>query len=236
MFSAQQNGAPFKGTSNSTLSELDKTVSTSALPSTPNFYLTLGDKTNPLPVSLVAFAAVRSGANALLSWTTASEQNNKGFNVQVSADGVNYRTLAFVASKSPNSSNELSYKYTDTETAKAGTRYYRLEQVDEDGKLNYSPVRAVGFDGAAATSVALVAYPNPFSDTIGLTVEGATTTDGAAYVQLVDMTGRMVRDQKVSLNGASLALGDLSGLRSGLYLAKVTLPDGTVQTVRVQKQ
>lgn len=236
MFSAQQNGAPFRGTANSTLIELDKTVTTIGLPSTPNFYLTLGDKTNPLPVSLVAFAAVRNGANTLLSWTTASEQNNKGFNVQVSADGVTYRTLAFVASKSPNSSNELSYKYIDVEAGKAGTRYYRLEQVDEDGKLNYSPVRAVGFDGAAATSVALVAYPNPFSDTIGLTVEGATTTDGTAYVKLVDMTGRTVLDQKLSLNGASLTLGDVSGLRSGLYLAKVTLPDGTVQTVRVQKQ
>ena len=212
------------------------TVSRNNLPTLTNYILTLGDKTNPLPVSLVAFAAVRNGANTLLSWTTASEQNNKGFNVQVSADGVTYRTLAFVASKSPNSSNELSYKYIDVEAGKAGTRYYRLEQVDEDGKLNYSPVRAVGFDGAAATSVALVAYPNPFSDTIGLTVEGATTTDGTAYVKLVDMTGRTVLDQKLSLNGASLTLGDVSGLRSGLYLAKVTLPDGTVQTVRVQKQ
>ncbi|NML67264.1 T9SS type A sorting domain-containing protein [Hymenobacter sp. RP-2-7] len=212
------------------------TVSRNNLPTLTNYILTLGDKTNPLPVSLVAFNAVRSNANTLLSWITASEENNKGFNVQVSADGVTYRTLTFVASKSPNSSNEQSYKYTDTEAGKVGTRYYRLEQVDVDGKLNYSPVRAVGFDGTAATSVALVAYPNPFSNTIGLTVEGATTTEGSAYVKLVDMTGRTVLDQKVSLVGASLALGDLSNLRSGLYLAKVTLPDGSVQTVRVQKQ
>lgn len=237
LFRTENNGVPYTGLGGIT-DTINHVVTLASLPSLDNYTLTLGDKTNPLPVSLVAFNAVRSNANTLLTWKTASELNNRGFNVQVSADGVTYRTLTFVASKSPNSSSELSYSYTDVEASKAGTRYYRLEQVDLDGTLNYSPVRAVNFDGAAPTSLALVAYPNPFSDTVGLTVEGATatTTEGTAYVKLVDMTGRTVRDQKVSLAGASLSLGDLSGLRSGLYLAKVTLPDGTVQTVRVQKQ
>jgi hypothetical protein len=237
LFRSRVNGAPYTGLGG-TLNTTDKTVTKLSVPSISTSYITLGDKTNPLPVSLVAFNAVRSSANTLLTWKTASELNNKGFNVQVSADGVTYRTLTFIASKSSNSSSELNYSYTDVEASKAGTRYYRLEQVDLDGTLNYSPVRAVNFDGAAATSLALVAYPNPFSDTVGLTIEGATaiTTEGTAYVKLVDMTGRTVRDQKVSLAGASLSLSDLSGLRSGLYLAKVTLPDGTVQTVRVQKQ
>ncbi|RZK35914.1 MAG: hypothetical protein EOO61_11180, partial [Hymenobacter sp.] len=147
--------------------------------------LTLGDEFNPLPVELVAFNAVRNAANTLLTWTTASEKNNKGFNVQIASDGVNFRTLGFVASQSPNSAQALNYKYTDTEAGKTGTRYYRLEQVDEDGKVSYSPVRAVNFNGAAATSVAVIAYPNPFSDTIGLTLEGATTTEGTAYIKLL---------------------------------------------------
>ena len=197
---------------------------------------TLGDMLFPLPVTLVAFNATRSNDYALLTWTTATEESNKGFNIQVSADGLNFRTLAFVASQSPNSSTSLNYKYTDTENGKTGTRYYRLEQVDESGKTSYSPVRALSFDGAAASAVALVAYPNPFTDTIGLSLNGASVADGVAYVKLMDMTGRTVLDQKLSLVGASLSLGDLTALRSGLYLAKVTLPDGSTQTVRVQKQ
>jgi hypothetical protein len=236
LFSAQQNGAPFRQ-AYGTLDAGKNIVTRLVLPSAPNFYLTLGDVTKPLPVSLTAFAAVRTGANALVSWTTATELNNKGFNVQVSADGVAFRTLGFVASKLVNSSQVLNYTYNDTEAGKNGTRYYRLEQVDVDGKVNYSPVRAVSFDGNASTSVALVAYPNPFSNTVGLTLEGVSVSNGTlASVKVVDMTGRTVRDQQLALNGASLSLGDLSDLRSGLYLAKVTLPDGSVKTVRIQRQ
>jgi hypothetical protein len=236
LFSAQQNGAPFRQIYG-TLDATNNVVTRDGIASTPNFYLTLGDVTKPLPVSLTAFAAVRTGANALVSWTTATELNNKGFNVQVSADGTTFRTLGFVASKLVNSSQVLNYTYTDKEAGKNGTRYYRLEQVDVDGKVNYSPVRAVSFDGAAATSVALVAYPNPFSNTVGLTLEGVSVANGTlASVKVVDMTGRTVRDQQLALNGASLSLGDLSDLRSGLYLAKVTLPDGSTKTVRIQRQ
>lgn len=236
LFSAQQNGAPFRQ-AYGVLDATNNIVSRVALRSAPNFYLTLGDVTKPLPVTLTAFAAVRSGANALVSWTTATELNNKGFNVQVSTDGTTFRTLGFVASKLINSSQVLNYAYTDVEAGKGGNRYYRLEQVDQDGKLNYSPVRVVSFDGAASTSVALAAYPNPFTDTVGLTLEGTTLSNGTvAHIKVIDMTGRTVREQDSALNGASLSLGDLSSLRSGLYLAKVTLPDGSTKTVRIQRQ
>ncbi|RZK43116.1 MAG: T9SS type A sorting domain-containing protein [Hymenobacter sp.] len=237
LFTAQQNGAPFRR-AYGTLDTGKNTVIRLALPSAPNFYLTLGDVTNPLPVTLTAFAAVRSGANALVSWTTASELNNKGFNVQVSADGVSFRSLGFVASKMINSSQVLNYTYTDTEAGKSGNRYYRLEQVDLDGKVNYSAVRVVGFSGETVTSaVALVAYPNPFTTTLEMNLEGASVSNGALVsVRIMDMTGRIVRDKQIAINGASLSLGDLSDLRSGLYMAKVTLPDGSAKTVRIQRQ
>lgn len=199
--------------------------------------LTMSDLINPLPVSLVAFAVVRDGNNSLVSWATATEKDNKGFNVQVSTNGVDFHTLGYVASKLSNSVQLLSYQFTDVESGKRGTRYYRLEQVDLDGKTTYSPVRAVSFDGTGATSVVLVAYPNPFTNVVGLTLEGATINDGAlAYVKILDMSGRTVSEQKLSVNGASLSLGDLSNLHSGLYLAKVTLPDGSTKTVRIQRQ
>lgn len=200
--------------------------------------ITLGDRDNPLPVQLVAFNAVRSANNALLTWSTASELNNKGFNVQVSADGVTFRALNFVASQNPTSANTQNYKYTDSEEGKVGTRYYRLEQVDLDGKLSYSPVRALNFDGATASAVALVAYPNPFnnSDQLGLTLQGLAPADGVAYVKIIDMAGRTIRDQQLPLSGSSISLGDMSSLGSGLYVAKVTLTDGTTQMVRIQKR
>jgi hypothetical protein len=200
------------------------------------YTITLGDKNNPLPVSLVAFTAVRSNANATLAWTTASELNNSGFEVQVSSDGATFRKLAFVASQNPNSNQALNYSYTDTENGKNGIRYYRLRQLDISGEEAFSPVRAVSFSGSALASTGLAAYPNPFVDKLDFNLDATAVGTGLAHVQLVDMTGRLVREQNVSVANASLSLSDLASLRSGLYMAKVTLPDGTSQTIRIQKQ
>lgn len=197
--------------------------------------LTLGDELNPLPVVLVSFNATRNATNALITWATATETNSKGFEVQASTDGTAFRTLGFVSSESPNSLQAKKYKFVDTESGKFGTRYYRLHQIDLDGKDSYSPVRAVNFDGTAS-STALAAYPSPFTDKLDFNLDATTVGNGVAHVQLLDMTGRIVREQNLSVQNASLTLESLNDLRAGLYIARVTLPDGSAQTVRVQKQ
>ena len=199
--------------------------------------ITLGDEFNPLPVVLVSFNATRSAANALLTWKTAIETNSKGFEVQVSTDGTTFRTLGFVSSETPNSIQAKNYKYVDTESGKFGTRYYRLHQVDLDGKDSYSPTRALSFDGPATGAVALSVYPNPFLDTDKVSLNfGSDVSNGVAQVQLIDMVGRTVRQQSLTINNASLDLGDLSDLHTGMYLARITLADGSTQSVRLQKK
>ncbi|MVN76639.1 T9SS type A sorting domain-containing protein [Hymenobacter sp. HMF4947] len=235
MFRSKVNGAPYQPVAGS-LNQTNNTVTRLALPSLTTSYITLGDKTNPLPVSLTAFTATRSNQNAVLAWTTASELNNAGFEVQVSNDGTAFRKLTFVTSKSPNSSQTINYSYTDTETNKLGIRYYRLRQVDTDGEDSYSPVRALSFDGAAVASATLSAYPNPFSNKIDFNLDATTVGSGVAHVQVMDMAGRTVREQNLSVANASLTLDGLDNLRSGVYIAKVTLANGSTQTVRIQKQ
>ena len=198
--------------------------------------LTLGDQANPLPVVLVSFNAVRSSNNALLKWATASEKNSDGFEVQVSIDGTSFRRLAFVNSKNANSTQKSEYVYTDQEEGKTGARYYRLKQVDIDGTSAFSPIRVVIFSGAIQSATALSGYPNPFNNTVAFNLDATTVGDGVAHVQLVDMTGRIVREQDLTVANASLTLDGLDSLQTGLYLAKLTLPDGSTQKVRVQKQ
>jgi hypothetical protein len=234
LFSALQNGAPFTP-AYGTLNQANRTVTRVALPSFSNFYLTLGDRTNPLPVSLTAFSATVAGANVNLAWTTATEKNSAGFEVQVSTTGSTYRKLAFVASKSPNSQQQQNYTYVDTEAGKTGTRYYRLRQVDLDGTESFSPVRTASFSGSAVAT-APSAYPNPFTSYVDLNIDAATAGTAPVRVQLIDMTGRIVREQLISVENASLRLNALDGLNTGLYLAKVSLPNGTTQTLRIQKQ
>ncbi|RZL07427.1 MAG: discoidin domain-containing protein, partial [Hymenobacter sp.] len=95
----------------------------------------------PLPVTLTRFGAARQGTEVAVSWATASELHNAGFEVQRSADGHAFTTLAEVAGAGTTQASR-SYTYLDAAPLRA-TAYYRLKQVDLDGAATYGPVVAV---------------------------------------------------------------------------------------------
>jgi hypothetical protein len=196
---------------------------------------TLGDRTAPLPVTLTAFDAKRSGTDALLTWDTAIEQNNKGFDLQVSTNGKEFRSLAFVESKSSNSNQLQNYRYIDTTPNKAGTRYYRLHQIDLNGKESYFAPKAVVFEGRAASEANVAAYPNPFQGELRLTLLAGS--NGTGQVQITDMTGRIISKQPVSLVAGTneVNISGANDLQAGLYLARFTSPAGEVTSVKVRK-
>lgn len=228
-----RDGAPTTNTDAS--GNLSYTVTKSGVNSFATF--SLGDITNPLPVSLVSFSATREGTNARLVWATASEKDNKGFEVQVSADGRTFRALGFVASQASTSTVKLNYLYNDSEAGKTGIRYYRLRQIDLDGQDSYSPVRAVGFDGAGALASELSIYPNPVTgDDTRLLIQ--TSEVGNARLRITDLMGRTIIDQTITTaNGSTeTKLTELANVKSGTYLAQLTLPSGQIKTIKVQKQ
>jgi len=196
---------------------------------------TLGDRANPLPVSLTAFDARRMGADVAVTWDTALEKNSRGFDVQVSTNGRDFRTLAFVASATPNSELPQSYRYLDTTPDKVGTRYYRLRQLDLDGKETFFAPRSVNFSGKASADAKLAAYPNPFVGELSLTMDVATAGNG--QLRLMDITGRVISTQVVTLVAGSneVKIDNLGGLKSGMYVARLTSPSGEVASVKVQK-
>ena len=200
---------------------------------------TLGDKQNPLPVRLTAFDAKRLGSDALVTWQTASEQNSKGYEVQVSTNGKEFRTLSFVASATPNSTGRTDYNFVDKEANKTGQRYYRLHQVDLDGKDAYFGPAIVSFDGkAVASSSSLVAYPNPIKGGEELHLAVQSKTSGMGQVSITDMTGRTIRQESVSLNSgiSDISISQFNELKSGMYIIRVALPSGENQTLKVVKQ
>lgn len=239
VFASVNEGNTFNnlgGTPDATNNIVSLTGTTSFAVPTTRF--TLGDKTNPLPVELVAFDAKRSGANTFVTWQTASEKNSAGFEVEVAVDGIKFRKLAFVASKSANSATASNYSYTDTEAGKSGVRYYRLRQVDIDGQYSYSPIRAVSFAGANDAAVAsLSSYPSPFtsSDQAALVLQAPTA--GTAQLQLTDLMGRTIVSRSVTtVAGISeVAVPNARELAAGTYLVKVTFATGEVKTLRIQK-
>ena len=196
---------------------------------------TLGDLTNPLPVTLTGFDAKRMGVDAFVTWETASEQNSKGYNVQVSNDGKTYRTLAFVPSESPNSSTPKSYNFLDTEANKLGARYYRLEQVDLSGKSTFYAPRIVTFEGKV-TSAGIIAYPNPYTDNVHLSLNSAVS--GTGIVRVLDIAGRQVaaHDLSISIGSNDLSIAKMGELKAGVYILKVSLPSGETKSMKVVKQ
>jgi hypothetical protein len=108
-----------------------------------------------LPVELIRFTAEKNGGNISLNWATSSEINNAGFEVQRSADGVEFSAIGYVKGNGT-TQNLNSYSFID-ETPLNGVNYYRLKQIDFNGTFEYSPVVAEQHTPALIIS----AYPNP---------------------------------------------------------------------------
>ena len=119
--------------------------------------------TGTVPVELISFAAKIRDENILLYWRTATETNNKGFQVQrKKAKGESiWESIGFVEGAG-NSVTTREYSYTDVTANVTQKYFYRLKQIDFDGTYHYSPV--VEFSGTLPTKFALHQnYPNPFS-------------------------------------------------------------------------
>jgi len=178
-----------------------------------------------LPVRFSSFSATRTTSSKVsISWTTASEQNNRGFNVQKNVNG-EWKTIAFVFSltEDGNSTSALTYSFNDP-NAEKGITQYRIQQVDLDGRFAYSDIRAIR--GEAIESK-IVVYPNPSVDgKVNVVFEDNL---GQHDVQVNDMQGRIVQSFKGITNNILV----IEKLTSGFYTIKIT--NRTTTACSVQK-
>ncbi len=189
----------------------------------------LGNDT-PLPVELTAFTASAFGEAVALTWATASEENNAGFDVERSVDGVAFDRIGFEAGAGT-TTEARSYRFVDRSVPFASTLFYRLRQADVDGAFAYSPVVEVQVTPSA---IALLPNaPNPFTGATRLRYE--LPEPSTVTLQVFDLLGRRV---------ASLADGeqpagrhemtfDGSRLATGTYFVRLQV-GAEVQTRMVQ--
>jgi len=167
-----------------------------------------------LPVSILWMEADCNKGTSLLTWATGSELNNAHFIIERSADAEYWEEVARV-SGAGNSQHTTEYAWRDEAPLAASIVYYRLRQVDMDGReevLAVLPVEACELRGADLTVM-----PNP---TDGLVEILWSTENGASSItelRLLDAMGRVLRNQHVANeNGTRLTL-DLSELAAGTY-------------------
>ena len=175
-----------------------------------------------LPVSLLEFGGERAGDENRLYWTTASEVNNKGFELQRSVDGNRFSKLAFIASKAlnGNSVRTLSYEFTDADPLPTDG-WYRLKQVDKDDRSAYS--KQVLIRRKPGIGLITLVYPNPAQNLLKVTVAAPAT--GTMQLQVTDMTGKVVLTTQVAANSTVTTL-NIQPLAAGTYLLKAICADG----------
>lgn len=179
----------------------------------------------PLPVTLLSFSADLVNSEVRLNWRTATEQNNKGFVMERSADGKYWKEIGFQATLAPNgnSNTELSYDYIDKQPLQ-GFNYYRLKQTDIDNKSTYSGVQQI-YNNLQDES--LVIYPNPASDKIYFKVKDWSSIK---EVRITDMNGRLMQRSNKAEQGLTLSMP------TGMYHVQVVYNNGVVTTHKLSKQ
>ncbi|RZK30046.1 MAG: T9SS type A sorting domain-containing protein [Hymenobacter sp.] len=171
-----------------------------------NFYEAYTSAT-PLPVTLTAFTGKATPTGVALKWATASERNADYFEVQ-RAEGSSEAFHSLGQVKCFGSSNQAhSYQFADA--APAGRHYYRLRQVDADGKEAFSPVVTIE-GGALAT--ALAAYPTLATTT--LTVTGPA----GMHLNVFNQQGQQV--QVADIAASQMQQLDVHSLPSGIYFLR----------------
>ena len=196
---------------------------------------TLANRITPLPVELTWFKAQRQAQGVLLTWETASEKENKGFEVQASKDGKSFSKIAFVESRVVNSSVTQRYSYIDKAPVVAGTRYYRLAQVDLDGTTTYSSLKIVDM---STKIVAAAAFPNPFAE--GQEVSVRLPQGGESRlvnIVLTNTLGQVVYEQQAQVQDGEveLSVNTAKANAKGLYLLNV-IDNGTKYTFKLVKK
>jgi len=187
--------------------------------------VTATDNNNSLPVELTSFSAILTDKAVLLNWITATEVNNYGFDVERMRDGEDWKALGFVEGNG-NSNSPKEYSFVDNTVSNAGTYYYRLKQIDNDGTYEFSKAIEVNF-GSPINFELNQNYPNPFNPTT--TISFTLPQSGNVTLKVFNSIGEEV----VTLTDGYIDAGvytfnfNADGLPSGMYIYQLNTPEKT---------
>jgi Secretion system C-terminal sorting domain len=174
-----------------------------------------------LPVKISSFSATKKDNDAILSWAVENETASvTNYEVERSIDGITFDKIKTIAK---NSGTSNIYNITDA-------IYYRIKQLDVDGKYVYSDIKNVRLS-EKGTLISL--FPNPVQEFTTVKIDAPEATD--AIFTLINADGKQLQTSTLkAAKGLNLRKLDMSNVPTGDYLLKVTM--GTeVQTIKVVK-
>ncbi len=174
----------------------------------------------PLSVNLLSFdASLISDKNVKLQWTTSGEDNFTGFEIQRSADNMNWTVLGTVFATGNGSSSVNYYSYNDLNPL-GGRSFYRLRLISSAGQSRFSEIRAILIKRGIGE---IVVSPNPATDKASLMINSFTAAEASIYV--FDVSGKLVHRQVSSVqNGINnIDLPFIRSVESGMYFIQVSM-------------
>ena len=178
---------------------------------------TLADVNAQLPVELTSFTASSAEGKVNLSWATATEVNNYGFEIERKAEGTEFEVVGKIQGAG-NSNTVRAYSFVD-ESISAGKYSYRLKQIDIDGKFSYSNILDV--EVMPASFSLNQNYPNPFNPSTKISYSLAT--DSKVMLKVYNILGAEVLTlvNETQKAGAHTIQFNASNLPSGVYIYRL---------------
>ncbi len=173
---------------------------------------------NVVPVEFTSFTASAGNSSVNLNWTTATETNNSGFEVERKSSKTEWQPIGFVQGEGTSVSG-TNYVFTD-QHPEIGINYYRLRQIDFDGTFNYSSTVETEFvPGVYALQQN---FPNPFNPTT--TIRFSVPNEDHVNLTVYNLIGEKVITlvDEVMDQGSHTVNFNGSGLASGLYILRMT--------------
>lgn len=181
-----------------------------------------------LPVELIQFDATRVNADeVLLNWSTASEINNQGFQVERMLEKeTSFKEIAWIDGQG-NSIITNHYQYTD-ENSTLETSYYRLKQIDFDGTITYSDIRAVNGQ-SNGKYIDWQLYPNPVDKQLHISFKQLPKQVTTAKFSIYNVEGKLLYQKHVAIqSNQTIILDSIEDLDSGTYMLSVETNDEEV--------
>jgi hypothetical protein len=233
IFKSTDNGSTWTQITG-TLNTTDKTITVTGI---NDFSVwTLGDKDAPLPVELASFTANVFTRDVKLNWTTETEINNSGFEIEraeVGSQNSEFRKISFVSGNgTKNTPTDYSFEDKKLNTGKYN---YRLKQIDYNGNFVYHNLSATVEIGVPKKYDVSQNYPNPFNPVTKIDFD--LPFDSKVSIRLYDITGREIKTLVNETKQAGYYTTEFNGsnISSGTYFYRIVAEGNGQKYVMTKK-
>ncbi len=191
--------------------------------------------TGILPIKLGEFLGNIKEGKVNLIWNTVSEIDCNGFEIEKSQNGTDFQKSGFVKSKSTTNSSFSAFEYSYVDANPFDKNYYRLKQLDNDGKYSYSKTIFLRMNKSVNNFTLDKIFPIPAKNTINMSVKAPVATK--IEMQILNIAGKVVTRKELFLQeGMNEVSNDVQALSKGNYYIKIVADNGETITKKWMKE